>query len=83
MPPLLRLLLRRGRGAPWLLVLQGASWLAGRGRTGWQALTPDEQRQLQRLLRSSRGRPARLDPSERDEVTRIVRKGIQAAWQGS
>lgn len=78
-PSLLRLLVRRGRAAPWLMVLEGGRWLASHGHQGWQDLTPAEQGDLQRFLRVSKGRPGRLTANERTEMSRIVRKGALAA----
>jgi hypothetical protein len=40
----------------------------------WDKLTPAERRQLQRLVRKSRGRPSNLSVKERLTVRRLVRK---------
>jgi hypothetical protein len=62
--------------------LRGAALLwAGRqviehGRKRWNRLTPEEQSELQRLIKLSRGRPSNLSAAERDEVNRIVRKAM-------
>jgi hypothetical protein len=62
--------------------LRGAALLwAGRqildhGRKRWDRLTPQEQSELQRLIKASRGRPSNLTAAERDEVNRIVRKAM-------
>jgi hypothetical protein len=45
----------------------------------WQTLQPWERRQLADLLRRSRGRPANLTASEREDFRRLVGK---LDWRG-
>jgi hypothetical protein len=55
----------------WLLeVARAAPLLKGH----WDRLTPAERRQLQRLIRKSKGRPSNLTLVERATVRRLVRK---------
>jgi hypothetical protein len=55
----------------WLLeVARAAPLLKGH----WDRLTPAERRQLQRLIRKSKGRPSNLNLVERATVRRLVRK---------
>jgi hypothetical protein len=53
-------------------------WLAQKivegGRERWARLSPDEQRALPRLLKTSKGRGSNLTPAEREELRRIVDK---------
>jgi len=58
------------RLSPWLFALQGSFVLYEH----YQQLTAAEREALWRLFRSSKGIPARLQPAERDELTRIVRR---------
>ncbi len=66
-----------------MAVLEAGRTLATRGRRGWEELTRSEQRELQRLLRVSRGRPRALTERERSELRRIVLKGVRAAARRS
>ncbi len=56
------------KGAPWLLVIQAA--MAARDR--WALLTPSERTELQRLIRTTKGRPGNLTASEKRELKRLV-----------
>jgi hypothetical protein len=58
------------RGAPWMLVLEGA-FIA---REHWQHLDPQERDRLRELIRKSKGRPSNLATHERDEFKRLVAK---------
>lgn len=44
------------------------------GRKRWARLSPDEQRELRRLLTASRGRPSNLSLADQQELQRILRK---------
>lgn len=59
------------RGASWPHV---AYWIGKKGHRAWQRLDAEDRNQLQSLLTKSRGRYSNLEHSERDEVSRIVRK---------
>ena len=43
-------------------------------RERWARLTPDEQRELRRLLTASRGRSRNLSEAEQLELRRLLRK---------
>jgi hypothetical protein len=61
---------------PWRELRQRATvvylWL----QAGWTALTPDERREVRRLVAKSRGRPGNLT---RDEARRLGRLAGRAA----
>lgn len=44
------------------------------GRKRWARLSPEEQRELRRLLTASRGRPRNLSQTHQQELKRILRK---------
>jgi hypothetical protein len=44
------------------------------GRKRWARLSPEEQRELRRLLTASRGRPRNLSQTDQQELKRILRK---------
>lgn len=56
------------------LLLWAARSLFEHGRERWSRLTPDEQRELRRLLVASRGRTSRLPGAEQEELKRLLRK---------
>jgi hypothetical protein len=59
-----------GRKAiPWMLVLEAAMI----AREHWGRLDERDRRELARIVRKSRGRPANLTPDERSELLRLVR----------
>jgi hypothetical protein len=63
--------IRRSVYWAWLLeVARAAPILKGH----WDRLTPAERRQLQTLIRKSKGRPSNLNLVERATVRRLVRK---------
>lgn len=49
------------------------------GRERWARLTPDEQRALPHLLKTSRGLPSNLAPADEAELRRIVGKALGRA----
>ena len=55
-------------------LLWAARSIVERLRERWARLTPDEQRELRRLLTASRGRPRNLSEPEQLELRRILRK---------
>ncbi len=64
------LAITRVRAMPWVMVIQLAMTL----RRHWKYLSPAERTQLSSLIKKSQGSPARLTPSERADVRRLVRK---------
>ena len=44
------------------------------GRERWARLSPEEQRELRRLLTASRGRPGNLSQVDQQELKRILRR---------
>ncbi|MGI8804705.1 MAG: hypothetical protein ACR2IN_03285 [Thermoleophilaceae bacterium] len=68
-PPIGRL--GRLRAAPWL-------WIAERivraAKVRWDALPPDDRRELGRLVARSRGRTANLTETERARLRLLVRR---------
>jgi hypothetical protein len=61
------------RTVPWTRVLDMAR-AAPLLKDHWDKLTPAERRQLQRLVRKSKGRPSNLNVAERAILRRLVRK---------
>jgi hypothetical protein len=65
--------LSRLRAAPWL-------WIAERivraAKVRWDAMPPDERRELGRLVAQSRGRVANLTEAERARLRDLVRSFI-------
>jgi hypothetical protein len=61
------------RTVPWTRLLEVAK-AAPLLKRHWDKLTPAERRQLQRLVRKSKGRPNNLNVAERVSVRRLVRK---------
>ena len=74
--PLTGLAARRlgGRVTPWITYYRVARQVLDRGRGGWNALTATERRDLTRILRDSRGRPAAVSPADRARLRAIVTK---------
>jgi hypothetical protein len=58
------------RRVPVVILAQAAVAL----RDHWNLLDPKERRELARLVRDSKGRPANLTKRERDELRRLVGK---------
>jgi hypothetical protein len=61
------------RTVPWTRLLDVAR-AAPLLKRHWDKLTPAERRQLQRLVRKSKGKPSNLNMAERVIVRRLVRK---------
>lgn len=65
--------LGRLRAAPWL-------WIAERivraAKVRWDAMPPDERRELGRLVAKSRGRTANLTMGERERMRALVRSFV-------
>jgi hypothetical protein len=55
-----------------VLKLLAVGEIALLARTHIARLQPDERRRLVELLRSARGRPSKLSPSEREELERLI-----------
>ncbi|MBA2793912.1 MAG: hypothetical protein H0U32_07995 [Thermoleophilaceae bacterium] len=55
------------------LLLWAARSLFERGRERWSRISPDDQRELRRLLTASRGRRRNLAEAEQQELRRILR----------
>lgn len=64
---------RRGPLRASLLLWAGRS-VFEHGRKRWARLSPEEQRELRRLLTTSRGRPRNLSQSDQQELKRILHK---------
>jgi len=62
------------RNVQWAVVMRVAMRIAQEGRRRWDRLSAREQREVTRLVRKSKGRPANLTPSERTELRGIVWK---------
>jgi len=60
----------RFRAMPWIMVFELAVTL----RKHWRLLEPNERARLAELVKKSQGRPARLSPTERRDVRRLVAK---------
>jgi hypothetical protein len=74
-------LLKRGpgrRAIPWLTYYAVAKQIVERGQAAWRALSEDERRQLQRVVRGFR-HPRDVPEHDRRAVRRIVIKGVKAA----
>jgi hypothetical protein len=72
----------RGAGRrviPWLTYYEVAKQIVGRGQAAWRALSEDERRQLQRVVRDFRGRPGAVPERDRRAVRGIVIKAVKAA----
>jgi hypothetical protein len=48
-------------------------------QAGWTALTPDERREVRRLVTKSRGRPGNLNREEARRLGRLAGKAASAA----
>jgi len=64
---------RRGPLRASLLLWAGRAAF-DQGRKRWARLSPDEQRELRRLLTDSRGRPSNLSQTDQQELKRMLRK---------
>lgn len=64
---------RRGPLRASLMLWAGRAALE-HGRERWARLTPEEQRELRRLLTASRGRRRNLSQPDQEELKRIWRK---------
>ena len=65
---------RFGRLTRWSLLFYLARFIVREGRKRWGRLGGDEQRELRRLVTTSKGRRSRLSPEEQAEMQRLVRK---------
>lgn len=59
----------------WSLLFGLARVLLKEGRKRWGRLERDEQRELRRLVTTSKGRQSKLSPQEQAELRRLVKKG--------
>jgi predicted deacylase len=55
---------------PWMILLQSAMML----REHWGRLDDQDRRELNRIVRKSRGLPNNLSKNDRNELLRIVRR---------
>ncbi len=62
------------RLSKWSLLLYAARFILREGRRRWGRLQPDEQRELRRMVTTSKGRQSRLTPEEQAEMRRLVAK---------
>jgi hypothetical protein len=65
---------RRRRPLRATVLLWAGRSLFEHGRERWGRLNPEEQRELRRLLISSKGRSSRLPLAEQEELKRLLRK---------
>lgn len=65
---------RFGRLSRWSVLFYLARFVLREGRKRWGRLGRDEQRELRRLVTTSKGRQSRLTPAEQAEMKRLVRK---------
>ena len=63
-----------GRLTRWSLLFYLAQLIFREGRKRWGRLGGDEQRELRRLVTTSKGRQSKLSPEEQMELKRLVRK---------
>ena len=56
------------RAVPWLMAYE----MLRATKDHWDQLDPDDRRELNSLLRKSKGDPRRLTPSEREELRSLV-----------
>ena len=71
-----RLPVRNIRTLPWQAILTVGLQIAREGRKRWDRLSQREQRELNRIVRKSKGMPANITPGERAELRRIVWKAL-------
>lgn len=64
----------RGRSLRGAALLYAGQAIFDQGRKRWDRLTAEEQSELKRLLKLSRGRPSSLSAAERDDLRRLIRR---------